>query len=100
MAKMTKEHKSESSERQPARAERATGVGSPISNDAYNVISALHAKLEGLEAYRKYAKDGDSELWRTLTRTELEGVEHLIDELERLVRDDRFRMKEPGRANA
>src|SRR5262249_1579817 len=36
-----------------------TGIGSPLSNDAYNLIAALHAKLEGMEAYRKFAFDGD-----------------------------------------
>ena len=30
-------------------------VGSPISNEAYNVLTSLQSKLEGLEAYRKYA---------------------------------------------
>ncbi len=34
------------------------GVGSPISNEAYNVLTALQSKLEGLEAYRKYAASG------------------------------------------
>lgn len=38
------------------------GVGSPISAAAYNVLSALHSKLEGLEAYRTYAQDGNDQL--------------------------------------
>lgn len=75
-------------------------VGSPIANDAYNVIAALHAKLEGLEAYRKYAKDGPKELWQNLTQAEVQGVSLLIDELERIVKDGRLRMREPGKANA
>ncbi|MCK6589181.1 MAG: hypothetical protein L6Q76_16540 [Polyangiaceae bacterium] len=76
------------------------GIGSPISNEAYNVISALHAKLEGLEAYRKYSKDADAGLWQQLTQVECQGVELLVNELERLVHDGKFRMKEPGRGNA
>lgn len=71
-------------------------IGSPISNEAYNVITALQAKLEGLEAYRKYAKDGDTELWRELTRNEVQLVCRLVDKLEALVKAGELRMKEPG----
>lgn len=77
----------------------AQGVGSPISNEAYNVVSALHEKLDGLEAYRKYSRDGDEELWRELTQVECKTVETLVTRLEQLVKDGKFRMKEPGRAN-
>ncbi len=79
--------------------QQAQGIGSPISNDAYNVVSALHCKLEGLEAYRKYSNDANSQLWQQLTRVEVEAVGRLVDELERLVKDGKFRMKEPGKAN-
>ena len=72
-------------------------IGSPISNEAYNVVAALHAKLEGLEAYRKYAQDG-SQVWQQLSQHEQQAVSTLIDELERLVREGRFRMQQPGRA--
>jgi hypothetical protein len=75
------------------------GVGSPISNEAYNVIHALASKLEGLEAYRKYSKDGEGGIWQQLTQIELEGVKKLVDELEQIVKDGKLRMKEPGRAN-
>jgi len=74
------------------------GIGSPISNEAYNVLSALHSKLEGLEAYRKYSQDGDQQLWQQLSQADNQAVETLIGELERLVRDNRFRMGQPGRA--
>ena len=77
----------------------AVGIGSPISNDAYNVITALQAKLEGLEAYRKYAKDGDGGIWQELSKIEVQTVDRLVDELERLVKDGRFRMKQPGSAH-
>ncbi len=101
MARMTGQNAEHAGKReQAAHKAEAKGIGSPISNEAYNVLSALHAKLEGLEAYRKYAKDGDTELWRELTEQETQGVQSLCDELERLVREDRFRMHEPGRANA
>ena len=75
------------------------GVGSPISNEAFNVISALHEKLNGLEAYRKYSKDADGDLWRELTKLECGAVERLVVRLEQLVKEGKFRMKEPGQAN-
>ena len=74
------------------------GVGSPISNAAYNVLSALHSKLEGLEAYRKYSQDGDQQIWQQLSQADNQAVETLVGELERLVREDQFRMQTPGRA--
>ena len=74
------------------------GVGSPISNEAYNVISALASKLEGLEAFRKYAQDGNPQLWQQLTQSGVQGVELLVNELERLVREGKLRMGQPGRA--
>lgn len=77
-----------------------TNVGSPITNEAYDIIAALHAKLEGLEAYRKYAKDTGASLWQELTKVEIPGVQKLVDELERLVKEGKFRLGEPGRANA
>ena len=75
------------------------GIGSPITNEAYNVITALQAKLEGLEAYRKYSKDADAGLWQQMTQVEVQGVELLVSELERLVSEGKFRMKSPGSAN-
>jgi hypothetical protein len=74
------------------------GIGSPISNEAYNVLSALHAKLEGLEAYRKYSQDGNDRIWQQLSQQDNQAVETLISELERLLRDNQFRMQTPGRA--
>ena len=73
-------------------------IGSPIRNEAYNVISALHSKLEGLEAYRKYSQDGDQRIWQQLSQQDNQAVETLIGELERLVRNNKFRMGQPGRA--
>ncbi|NUP04912.1 MAG: hypothetical protein HOW73_02505 [Polyangiaceae bacterium] len=76
------------------------GVGSPITNEAYNVIAALHAKLEGLEAYRKFALDANPQLWKQFTESDVKCVTALCDELEKLIKDGKFRLREPGRANA
>ena len=74
------------------------GIGSTISNEAYNIISALHAKCEGLEAYRKYSRDGDQRIWKELSQRDNEAVRLLCDELEKLVRDGRLRMGQPGKS--
>ncbi len=76
--------------------QQSQGIGSPISNEAYNVLSALHSKLEGLEAYRKYSQDGDPQLWQQLSQQDNQAVQTLVGELERLVREGRFRMGQPG----
>ena len=79
--------------------QQSQGIGSPISNEAYNVLSALHSKLEGLEAYRKYAQDGDQQIWQQLSQQDNQAVQTLVGELERLVREGRFRMGQPGQAS-
>ncbi len=78
--------------------QQSQGIGSPISNEAYNVLSALHSKLEGLEAYRKYAQDGTSQIWQQLSQQDNQAVQTLVQELERLVRENKFRMGQPGQA--
>jgi hypothetical protein len=72
------------------------GVGSPISNEAYNVITALQSKLEGLEAYRKYQQSGGSQLWQQLTQLDMQCVQLLSQELERLAQSGGLRMRSPG----
>ena len=73
-----------------------SGVGSTISNEAYNVISALHAKLEGLEAMRKYSGDGNTQVWQQVSQTDQQAVELLVNELERLVQSGGLRPRQPG----
>ena len=69
------------------------GVGSPLSNEAYNVISALHSKLEGLEAYRTYQQDG-GRFWEELSSQDQRAVDLLVGELERLMGEGRLRSGE------
>jgi hypothetical protein len=83
--------KNDQNQRQGEENQGGGQIGSPISNDAYNIIAALHAKLEGLEAYRKFSRDGDTGVWQKLTEQDRRGVEVLCDELERLVKDGKFR---------
>jgi hypothetical protein len=74
-----------------------SGIGSPISNEAYNVISALQAKLEGMEAYRKYAQsDGNQQLWQQLTQLDTQAVNALVQQLEQLAQNGKLRAGQPG----
>ncbi len=77
---------------------RQVGEGSPISHDAYNVISALHAKYEGLEAYRKYSWDGDQRIWKELIERDDEAVRLLCGELEKLAREGRLCTSESSKS--
>lgn len=73
------------------------GIGSPISNPAYNVITALQAKLEGLEAFRKYAQsDGNQQLWQQLTQLDTQAVQMLTSHLEKMAQSGELRMRQPG----
>ena len=80
-------------------AQTGASIGSPISNEAYDVISALHEKLEGLEAYRKYAKDGLPQVWQQLTKLDVEAVGTLCTELERIVKEGKLRLQTPGKTH-
>ena len=72
-------------------------IGSPISDDAYNVISALQAKMEGMEAYRKYAEsDSNRQLWQKLTELDTQAVTMLARELESMAQSGKLRPREPG----
>jgi hypothetical protein len=79
------------------QTQHSQGVGSPISNDAYNLIAALYAKLEGLDAYRKYQQSG-GQIWQQPSQQKIQGVQTVVQELERLVKDGKFRLQQPGRA--
>ncbi len=63
-----------------------TSIGSPVRNEVYNIIAALHNKLEGLEAYRKFAQDQGTnvQIWQQLAQLDLQGAQLLLQEMNRL----------------
>ncbi len=79
--------------------QQTQGVGSPISNPAYNIIAALHAKLEGLEAYRKYTASDNNPIWQQLTQLDTQAVQLLTQQLEQYVQQGQFRPQQPGQAS-
>jgi len=73
------------------------GIGSPVSNEVYNVITVLQTKLQGLEAYRKYSQDGGNpQLWQYLNQADTQAVQYLMQELERIVQSGQHRFRQPG----
>jgi hypothetical protein len=85
------------STKNPAQPQGVQGIGSPISNEVYNVIAVLQAKLEGMEAYRKYAQDGGNlQLWQFLTQADTQAVQYLMQELERVVQTGQHHLRQPG----
>ncbi len=72
-------------------------IGSPVSNEVFDILAVLHAKLEGLEAYRKYAQDGgNQQIWQYLTQADTQAVQYLMQELERIVQTGQHRLRQPG----
>jgi hypothetical protein len=71
------------------------GIGSPVSNDVYNVIAALDNKLEGLEAYRKFAQDQGTnvQIWQQIAQLDQQCVQLLLQELNRLGQSGRLTMQ-------
>ena len=55
--------------------------GQIMDNNSYNIIMALASNLEAYEAYRKYSKDGNAELWQKLSKNAEEAVQLLHKEL-------------------
>ena len=71
-------------------------VGSPISNDAYDIIACLHEKLQGLEAMRKFSKDAYQDVWQQIGKLDMQAVDVLLGKLEQLVKDGKLRSATTG----
>jgi hypothetical protein len=54
-----------------------------VDNEVYNVISALHTKLEGLAAYDKYKTDGSAndQIWQDLRQQDEQAARRLLQQL-------------------
>jgi hypothetical protein len=64
--------------------------GTGVSNEVYDVITALSSKLEGLAAYQKYEKDGSPDLWRQLRQEDEQAVRRLMQQLEQFAQQGRL----------
>jgi hypothetical protein len=53
----------------------------PVDNATYNLLQAATSACEAIEAYRKYAKDGDQQLFESMAQDQWRHAEQLIDAL-------------------
>jgi hypothetical protein len=66
-----------------------------VDNEVYNVISALHSKLEGLAAYQKYERDGQANdpVWRELRQSDEQSARRLMQQLEQFAQQGKLRAR-------
>lgn len=62
-----------------------TPPGSPVPDSTYNLLQALTSKLEAIEAYRTYARDGGAgaELFDRLADEDGRHAQDLLEALRR-----------------
>jgi hypothetical protein len=63
------------------RQKDGDSASSPVDNVTYNLLMALTSKLESIEVYAKYAKDGDGDLWVRLAADDRRHAEELLTQL-------------------
>jgi hypothetical protein len=70
---------------QPMDRDQMAGgmTASPVDDQTYDVLMALASKLEAIDTYRKYGKDGGGELWQQLANDDRKHAEMLLSELKR-----------------
>ncbi len=60
----------------------------PLDNNTYNVITVIHEKSKGLEAFDQYLEDADDELreiFHEIREQDTRYIEQLQDHLRRLI---------------
>ncbi len=60
----------------------------PVDNATYNLLQTLTSKLEAIEAYNKYAKDGDQnaqQFFQQMIQTEQQHARQLMQMLKQRV---------------
>jgi hypothetical protein len=65
---------------------QSTNGGYPVDNNTYNLMQALVSKLEAIEVYRKYQRDGNQELFAELIREDSAHAERLVAALKQALR--------------
>ena len=60
----------------------------PLDNNTYNVITVIHEKSKGLEAFDQYLEDADEELreiFNEIREQDTRAIEQLQEHLRRLI---------------
>jgi rubrerythrin len=67
----------------PAMAERQESgtTDSPVDDATYNLIAALHSKLEGLDVMSKYASNDQSGIFEQIAQDDRRHAERLLEAL-------------------
>ena len=70
----------------------------PLSDLSYDILTSLQSKLEALDVYEQFiddceeaGEDGCRQLFEEMRQDDERHVERLTSELERLVREGKFR---------
>ena len=74
----TPETMSQPMDRNDINARNGETVSAPVDNATYNLLMALTSKLESIEVYSKYAKDGDGDLWVRLGADDRRHADELL----------------------
>jgi uncharacterized membrane protein len=80
--------KSSSSKRSSQSSRSSRSGDFPLDNNTYNVITVIHEKSKGLEAFDQYLQDADEELREILQEIrdqDTRVIEQLQDHLRRLM---------------
>lgn len=84
MASKGSARKSQSS----SRSNVSSSSDFPLDNNTYNVITVIHEKSKGLEAFDQYLEDADEELreiFNEIREQDTRAIEQLQEHLRRLV---------------
>jgi hypothetical protein len=78
-----------SGKRSSQSSSRSTRSGDfPLDNNTYNVITVIHEKSKGLEAFDQYIEDADEELreiFNEIREQDTRVIEQLQEHLRRLI---------------
>lgn len=88
MASKSSGKRSSQSSSRSGGSNTSRGADFPLDNNTYNVITVIHEKSKGLEAFDEYLQDADEELRELLQEIreqDTRAIEQLQEHLRRLV---------------
>jgi hypothetical protein len=87
MASKSSGKRSSQSSSSSSSSSRSRGNDFPLDNNTYNVITVIHEKSKGLEAFDEYLQDADEELreiFQEIREQDTRAIEQLQEHLRRL----------------
>jgi hypothetical protein len=88
MASRNSGKKSQSSSRSSSSGASSRSGDFPLDNNTYNVITVIHEKSKGLEAFDQYLEDADENLrsiFEEIREQDTRAIEQLQEHLRRLI---------------